>query len=498
MTPEPLARWAYAHPYPAVALAAAMMTTAGAAAWYAARTLRRAALPPAAVIAAGLAAAACTAYSADTSWRFAAHRLGMTDTSERAAMFAAAELALFSTALMARQNLNDHKAPGAPGVLVWLITGVQVIPAFSESGVVGGLVRAFVGPVLAALLWHLAMGIELRHNKPGASSNSLPAMIGRELRERLLSRLGLAVRDRTAEQITHDRWTAAAVALAARLAFRGERGWGWYTRRLERRLDVAVGRAGVGANPNQRAVLLQLLAARRNARALASIDLPSPWNPPLPPARRRSLPALAHQQLTDMHPLDAIRKVRGAHPHLAPGALASLLTELGVVVSETQVRVATGVGNAPAAPRPVTPPPPAADGAPAPVPGSALALDLAPMPRVHPEVSAPAPVSAAAQRRHAVHARVPEAPTAGQTHGLGYLFQVPDVRPPEPETPEPEPEDEAAPGAPNPGAGAPEDSDPLFEAARALGKPASLRTLKTELGIGQARAQRLQHLTREH
>ncbi|MFI9236929.1 hypothetical protein [Streptomyces sp. NPDC053079] len=496
MSLNPLARWAYAHPYPAVALAAAMTAAAGGTVWFIARMLRRMTLPPAAVVAAGLAAAACTAYSADTSWRFAAHRLGMTDTGERAAMFAAAELALFSTALMARQNLNDHKAPGAPGVLVWLITGVQIIPAFSESGVVGGLVRAFVGPVLAALLWHLAMGIELRHNKPGASSNSLPAMVGRELRERLLSRLGLAVRDRSAEQITHERWTARAVALAARLAFRGERGWAWYTRRLERRLDIAVGRAGVGANPNQRSALLQQLAARRNARALASIELPSPWEPPLPPARPRTLPVLARQRLTDMHPIDAIRKVRSAHPNLHPGALASLLTELGVVVSETQVRVATGVGNPPASPRPVPP----AVSAPPPAPGGALVLDLAPMPRVHPDVSAPALVSAAAQRRQAVHARVPDASGTGVTHGLGYLFQVPLIWPPKPKTPDPGTEGAdppKAPDEPDPEASAPEDPDPLLEAARALGTPASLRTLKTELGIGQVRAQRLQRLTRE-
>lgn len=40
-------------------------------------------------------------------------------------------------------------------------------------------------------------------------------------------------------------------------------------------------------------------------------------------------------------------------------------------------------------------------------------------------------------------------------------------------------------------------ADPLFERARALGRPASLRTLQRELGIGQKRAQRLQQLTAE-
>ena len=126
------------------------------------------------------------------------------------------ELALFATALMARQNLNGpNAAPGVPGVLVWAITGVQIIPAYAESGPVGGTVRAFVGPVMAAMLWHLAMGIELRHRKPDASSNGFGALVAREVRERLLSRLGIAERHRNAAQITRDRATARAVALAA-------------------------------------------------------------------------------------------------------------------------------------------------------------------------------------------------------------------------------------------------------------------------------------------
>ncbi|MEU5112041.1 hypothetical protein AB0G64_11110 [Streptomyces longwoodensis] len=264
------------------------------------RAARRA---PAAVLVASLAAAACTAYSADTSWRFAEHRLGMASAGERGAMFAAAELALFACALMARQNLRTQGAPGTPGLLVWLITGVQVIPAYSESGIVGGTVRAVVGPVLAALLWHLAMGIELRHRHPDAESASLPALLARELRERLLSRLGLAVRDRSAEQISRDRATVRAVALAAKLATMepGARG----RARVERRLSVAVGKAQAGASEEQRAKLLDLLAARRHATALATIDLPSPWQdevevtvervpeerPQLPPARPPVVPA---------------------------------------------------------------------------------------------------------------------------------------------------------------------------------------------------------------
>ncbi|MFD9187211.1 hypothetical protein ACFWCA_03190 [Streptomyces phaeochromogenes] len=234
-----------------------------------------------AVWVAALAALNCTAYSADTSWRFAADYLDMAGTMERAMMFSAAELALFATALMARQNLKNQGAPGLPGGLVWVITGVQVIPAYAESGAVGGTVRAFVGPVMAAMLWHLAMGIELRLHKPDAASQGLLATLGREVRERLLSRLGVATRNRDAAQITKDRATQRAVALASRLAGIPEkerensRGI-----RITRRLQSALARSGVGTDPQQRRALLEQLAARRHATALATVTLPSPWNQP--------------------------------------------------------------------------------------------------------------------------------------------------------------------------------------------------------------------------
>ncbi|MER5467191.1 hypothetical protein [Streptomyces sp. NPDC002685] len=286
-----LLMWAQAHPLPTGLAAVLLLAALGLLARSGRKTAGR---PPVAVLVASLAAMACTAYSGDTSWGFAEHRLHMTSTAERGAMFAAAELALFSCALMARQNLNTQGAPGTPGVLVWFITGVQVIPAYSESGFVGGTVRAVVGPVMAALLWHLAMGIELRHAKPGTDSASLPALLARELRERLLSRLGLAVRDRSAEQISRDRWTVKAVGLAAKLADTPPQGRG--RARLSRRLSVAVGKAQAGASAEQRAKLLDLLAARRHAASLATIDLASPWEDAVEvtveqvPEERRELP----------------------------------------------------------------------------------------------------------------------------------------------------------------------------------------------------------------
>lgn len=223
-----------------------------------------------------LAALNCTVYSADTSWRFAADYLDMAGTVERAMMFSAGEAALFATALMARQNLKTQGAPGLPGALVWVITGVQVIPAYAESAAVGGTVRAFVGPVMAAVLWHLAMGIELRLHKPDAASQGLLATLGREARERLLSRLGIATRNRDAAQITKDRASRRAVALASQLAGMSVADREKDTR-VTRRLQAALTRAEVGTDSRQRQAFLEELAARRRAATLATIDLPSPW-----------------------------------------------------------------------------------------------------------------------------------------------------------------------------------------------------------------------------
>ncbi|WP_051087562.1 hypothetical protein [Wenjunlia vitaminophila] len=449
-----LINWAAANPWPAAACLAGVVLLALVVALAATRAPRppaRAARrrPPDAVVAAAIAAAACTAYSGDTSWRFAAHRLDMASVTERAAMFAAGELALFACALMARQNLRTTGAPGAPGLLVWVIVGVQIVPAFAESGLVGGFVRAFFGPIAAGLLWHLAMGIELRHHRPGATSQALAAILAREARERLLSRLGVARRGRDAEQITRDRWTVRAVDLAARLAQPGTRPR--RARRLEHRLSVAVGRAAVGAHPAQRQALLELLAARRHATALATITLPSPWDAPAPDhAAGRTLAGLVHTELTALDPMDAVHLVADAHPDASPAELASLLTEHGVVVSPTQVAIALRA---------------AAHHAPEPAPKIAASA-----PRALGCESDPG------QHRSAV--RATWTPHTGDTTEPHLAGTGPDAT-------------ECVP--------APQHDDPLLPDARAIddasrattGRTASLRRLQTELRIGQARAQRI-------
>ncbi|MFJ3667766.1 hypothetical protein ACIPSE_15075 [Streptomyces sp. NPDC090106] len=238
----------------------------------------------AAIPVAAVAAIGCTAYSADTSWRFAADYLDMSGTTERAAMFAVAELALFSTALMARANLNGPKqAPGLPGTLTWVITGVQIVPAYAESGLVGGTIRAFVGPVLAAMLWHLAMGIELRNRSPHSGSRSLTAVLARQARERLLARLGIADRDADAARLIRERALDRAVTLILRAeAMTPEKRAKRRGRRLIRRLHQALEQADVDRDERQDKLLLRKLATRQQALALATVPLPARWSHPAP------------------------------------------------------------------------------------------------------------------------------------------------------------------------------------------------------------------------
>ncbi|MFJ9234132.1 hypothetical protein ACIRJ3_03995 [Streptomyces anulatus] len=500
MPAHPLITWAVDHPWPAVGITAAALAILGAALWATVRTVRSITWPPAPVLVAGAGAIVCTAYSGDTSWRFAGERLGMVDSTERALMFGAGELALLACAVMARANKAATAtnatagSAGVPGVLVWVITGVQVIPCYATSGIVGGTVRAVIGPVLAGLLWHLAMGLEIRVARPEALSTGLPAIIGRELRERLLSRLGLAARDRTAEQITRDRATARAVHLAAVLELHPD---GWLSGYRRRRLAAAVARSGAGTNGEQRHRLLQQLAARRTSGQLATVPLASPWaGTPVPaePYPRTPL-GVTGAQLRAMDPLAAVHLVRAAHPEDTPAEVASWCTEYGVPVSETQVRVALRAGN----PHPAVPAATvsALDPAPEPVPGAGLELDVWSTALVHPEAQSRVPVLAAAgARTRQVHARVPAEDQAEPEHTA-----VPDASHPEPAVPEyGVPAARGVPEQPVPGdEDVPEsdrdvpDPDPLIEQARAeYGTDVpGVRALKARYGVGQARAQRI-------
>ncbi|MFF9043322.1 hypothetical protein [Streptomyces parvulus] len=521
---QPLA-WTAAHPWPVAATAGVLVIVC-------AVIVRR---TSGAVLTAGIGALVCTAYSGDTSWNFARDHLGMASSDERLVMFAAGEIALLACAVMARANkkatATDTEAgtPGVPGVLVWCITGIQIIPAFAESGFWAGLVRAVLGPVMAALLWHLAMGLEIRVARPEALSTGLPAQIGHELRERLLSHLGLAVRGRTAAQVTRDRATNRAVRLASRTHL------GYWGRAA---LKASVARSGAATGGEQRHQLMQLLAARRSAAALRDVPVVSPWTPqPVPDPYPATPLGVTGAELRRMDPVDAVLAVRAAHPDRTPAELAALTTEYGVPVSETQVIIAlralrkTPGTPVPAEPgpvlpapstrpellaAPVPPAPPAPDPAEYPYPPADQDPGTPAEPEVRAEYAAAVPAETGRTRRTRpeVHARVPDGAT-GLEHPVDFIRRraaeeraaAPDPTRTRPEVhPGPVPEDGPGPhpdpvphpsGTPDPDV--PTDPDGLLARARQVDadhqrahrRPASIKTLKRELHIGQSKATQL-------
>ncbi|MFX4294125.1 hypothetical protein [Streptomyces bohaiensis] len=455
--------------YPVAALVSVLLAVAvgGGAAWAMARAARRRLAGRWEVAAAAVAAALCTAYSGDTAWRFAGRELGMINYEERVVLFLAGEVALLACALLARRRVLDPKGdgkPGAPGLLVWVITGVQLIPAFDEGGFTGGIIRAVFGPILAAVLWHLAMGMELRAERPAAlRAGGLLATLAQEVRERALARLGLAERGRTSVDIARDRHLARAVDLAARLESLPA-GADRRRRRTARLLSSAVGRSGAATDTTRREQLLAQLSGRRHAADLATISLASPWTraAATTPTPRPAASALgvSGEQLRRMDPMDAVHLVRDAHPDLPDAHLASMLTAHGVVVSETMVRIALRAER------------------------TTLERVDAPHPDAHPIASG------------AVHSEVDAPPAAPELTERPADAGAPEVHPDAPGDGETN-TDESANGDDETDTG--EDPDPRLGEAREIdlrtlaadGRRASMRQLQREMRIGQPRATRI-------
>lgn len=211
-----------------------------------------------------LAAALCVGVSLDTSWRVFGDVLGIVGW-ERVLVFSALEVAFVACAVAMRDNVRQHGTPGPTRVLVWALAALASYFAVIIAGPVGGSIRAAV--VLAGVVFlHHALGIEIRAQGLRQHTGTL-ARVGRELRERALSRLGLADDERDA--LTRSRERAAR--RAARLALS--------SRALGRnaRLSRALRAARVGTDENARSLMLAELAVLRHGRALGELDLPAPW-----------------------------------------------------------------------------------------------------------------------------------------------------------------------------------------------------------------------------
>jgi hypothetical protein len=229
-----------------------------------------------------LASAGGLAVSLNTSWRFFGDRLGVTG-AERVVMFSVVELALIACALGMRANVRRLDpvtgrpgAPGAPRTVAWVLCGLSAYAALLLSGPVDGVARVALGPLLSLVMLHLALGIEIRNHSTARTGTW--ARVVTELRERVLSRLGLADDDRDALTRTRERAArrVALLALSNRAPLR--------TARLSRALRAS----NVAHDDRIQRRMLAELAVLRHAGDLATLELPSPWTVPARPAEQRT------------------------------------------------------------------------------------------------------------------------------------------------------------------------------------------------------------------
>jgi hypothetical protein len=204
--------------------------------------------------------------SLNTSWRFFDRVLHIpTAYGERYVMFAVAELALVVCGAGMAVNVHRDGRPGSFRLIVWSMCAAMAYMAWVMSTPEEAIGRILLGPLLGTIMLHLGLGIELRARHQHTST---VARIGRELRERFLSRLGLADDGRNAAQRTRDRKAYAAAALS-----RPQR-WPWSR---QARLERALLAAGVADDPAMRDRMLARLAVVRHAHGLATLTQPSPW-----------------------------------------------------------------------------------------------------------------------------------------------------------------------------------------------------------------------------
>jgi hypothetical protein len=298
------------------------------------------------------------AVSLNTSWRFFGAKLGITGT-ERIIMFSVVELALIACALGMRANVrrvdpNTGRpgAAGTPRIVAWALCGLAAYAALLLSGPVEGVARVVLGPTLSLVMLHLALGIEIR-NRTGAPTGTW-ARIGAELRERLLSRLGLADDDRDARTRTRERAAVrvARLAVAHHVPLR--------TTRLSRALRAS----NVAHDPAMRERMLAELAVLRHAVTLSGLTQPSPWQSepqPDPEPTRPELDPQASETTYAGGVLDSVILVADADdtespwaaqptkssaidradrllPGRTPRALVAALAQVGISVAESSVR----------------------------------------------------------------------------------------------------------------------------------------------------------------
>ncbi len=211
--------------------------------------------------------------SVDTSWRYFGERLHILGP-ERVLLFSVVEVMLLAAAWSMRAGVRRNGHPGSARAVAWALCGFQGYMALELSGPAAGIARVVLGSGLALVALHQALGIEIKV-KTGVRSGTL-ARIGRELRERALSRLGLADDARDALARTRERAAVRAAEIAT-------------SAKPSRR---ALRRAVLKAGPELRPLILDTRAALGSVDRLMDAVVDNPWTSVQPvPSVPRSRPS---------------------------------------------------------------------------------------------------------------------------------------------------------------------------------------------------------------
>lgn len=282
--------------------------------------------------------------SADTSWRFFDTVLGISNLYERAIMFGALEIVLIAcaVAMRAHTKTSPDGKPGSAQGLALLLLAFSAYAAFAMSPTLAaGLARVAWGPLLGLFALHQALGIEVRYSE-ALKPRGLFARVLLELRERLLSLLGLGDDERTAVTIRRDR----AARRLARLSTGGKPHFPMLRRWRMRRAATT---SNVAHDQNARSVLLDELAILRHLDALSLLMPPSPWGPGKPAAavvRPKALATVTSITATrpdwhseDMKLSDAVARFLDDKPDATTDEIHAALGGIRNSVSKTVARV---------------------------------------------------------------------------------------------------------------------------------------------------------------
>lgn len=211
--------------------------------------------------------------SGDTSFRLFHYKFGL-PLAESLAFFAGLEILLLAAGLGMRHSMETTGRPGPTRYLTWGTCAMAAAGALTLSGWPVGPLRVLVGPVLAVVALHYALGVELRdRTRPGSQQVRRDAVtalgrMARELQERLISRFGLADDDRTALQRTRERAADRYGRLIASPAT--SRFHRWRMRSARRKANLH--------DPQQVARVFAAVRHERSDDELREFDMPPMWS----------------------------------------------------------------------------------------------------------------------------------------------------------------------------------------------------------------------------